>query len=112
MNTEWISVEDRLPENKTYVLVHLLKDNWDDSEDAEGCLFVVAKFLRCDPKKQMGSNNLRPYLWRQFGPSTHCGQDVDFWMPIQKTPNQPENRERIIQSRKAKVKEFEALFRT
>lgn len=92
MNTEWISVEDRLPENKTYVLVHLLNDNWSDSNDQEGCLFVVAKFVRT---REKDSNNLRPYKWEEFGPDTHFGQDVDFWMPIQRTPNWEENRSRI-----------------
>ncbi len=27
-------------------------------------------------------NNFRPYCWSTFGPSSYCGQEVDFWMEI------------------------------
>lgn len=42
-----ISVEERLPENNQYVLVHLTKDNWGDADDPDGNRYwKVAKFIR------------------------------------------------------------------
>lgn len=39
----WVSVADRLPPAGLYVLVHLTKGNWKDSEDPKGVYNVVAK---------------------------------------------------------------------
>ena len=42
-----IRVEDRLPENNEYVLIHLTITNWGDGDDPEGKRFWrVAKFIR------------------------------------------------------------------
>lgn len=41
--SDWVSVSDRLPTAGVYVLVHLTKDNWKDSEDSKGVYYVVAK---------------------------------------------------------------------
>lgn len=75
----WISVDDQLPKAGRYVLVHLTIHNWDDHTDKLGCYFVVAKRTRREAGEP---NNLRPFQWEQFGPETHFGQDVDYWMEI------------------------------
>lgn len=42
----WISVEEALPEDGKYVLIHLTKDNWHDSTDNFGVYCKVAKICR------------------------------------------------------------------
>lgn len=88
----WISTEDRLPRNNDYVLVHLIDKPWLDNDDIEGKrFFQVAKFLQGKTREELKGvitssdqwgNNLKPYCWSEFGPSTHWGQEVDFWMEI------------------------------
>lgn len=44
---------ERLPENNEYVLVHLVKDNWGDSDDPHGKRYwKVAKFVRGISKEE------------------------------------------------------------
>lgn len=97
---EIISVKDKLPENKTYVLAHYNRRNWHDSDDINGCLWKVVKFIRGlsiedrqnlsidNPRRNRykGSdefgNNEKPYCWYEFGPGSFFGQDVDYWSPL------------------------------
>lgn len=106
--TDIISVNDRLPENKTYVLIHLKKDNWKDqsANNENGAYWAVAKFVRgiskeernqltdSDRKNMYGphdehGNNEKPYCWLEFGPGMYFGQDVDYWSYLPKVPNDP-----------------------
>ena len=78
---DWISVKDRLPKDKTYVLVYYNGGNWGDPDGDPN--FKIAKF-------EMGRgpcvNNERDYLWKTFGALQLWGQDVDFWMPLPVAP--------------------------
>lgn len=92
--------EGDLPENKQYVLAHLTVTNWSDSDDEEGKLWKVVKFVRGISQSERDSlpddhylknsftsgdewgNNKRPYVWNSFGPSMYWGQDVDYWMEL------------------------------
>ena len=48
-----IRVEDRLPENNEYVLIHLTITNWKDKDDTGGKRFWrVAKFIRGISKEE------------------------------------------------------------
>ena len=42
----WISVNDELPPEGKYVLVHLTKDNWIDEGDQDGVYFKTAKLRK------------------------------------------------------------------
>jgi hypothetical protein len=93
-----ISVEDKLPKNKTYVLAHYSGRNWGDKD--EGQFWVVARFTRgisieerknlfdTDSRKNIYKsedehfNNRKPYEWQTFGALSLFGQDVDYWMPL------------------------------
>lgn len=94
-----ISVNDRLPKDKTYVLVHVNRDNWIDRDDPKNVCFKVMKFVRgiskeerdtmpdCERKRWIRpedeyGNNLKPYYWREFGPGSEFGQNVDYWMDL------------------------------
>jgi hypothetical protein len=98
MMLEPFKVEDKLPPDNTYVLVHLNITNWRDSDDKLGNRYwTVAKFVkglstedrynpsipedrrRVHRSEDEGMNNERPYSWQEFGPSDHFGQDVDVW---------------------------------
>ena len=95
------SVEDGLPDDRSYVLVHLTLTNWGDRDDPEGKRYwKVAKFVRGLSKEDRyllapnddrritycledeDGNNLRPYAWEEFGPSSYFGQDVDYWCEL------------------------------
>ena len=95
----WISVEDRLPENNTYVLVYYneIYNPWSDRDSDPH--FVVAKFIRGlskEDRKRTGErticradesgNNERPYIWDTFGTNTLLGQSVNYWMPLPAAP--------------------------
>lgn len=119
-------VTENLPEDGEYVLIHLAKDNWGDSDDKHGKRYwKVAKFLKGTSEKDrekmisgemtdgvevgyscptppgewirheskrssiykkgdVHGNNLVPYAWEEFGPSSYFGQEVDIWarLPI------------------------------
>jgi hypothetical protein len=96
-----ISVFDRLPSNKQYVLAHLTKNNWGDEDDPEGNRYwVVVKFVkglsamdrealpmhserrRLFCSGDVFGNNLLPYNWQPFGPGSYFGQEVDFWCDL------------------------------
>ena len=97
-----ISVNERLPKERTYVLVHYKRGNWIDSDDQEGCEWKVAKLIRGiskaernllsnnNPRKKLwtvgdeGMNNERPYRWETFGHSDFFGQDIDYWCELPK----------------------------
>ena len=57
-----ISVTDRLPEDKQYVLIHLTKTNWVDNDDPNGNRYwKVAKFtkgLTEDDREEMKNGNI------------------------------------------------------
>ena len=103
------NTEDFLPEPNQYVLAHLNKDNWGDSDDPDGNRYwVVVKFIKGiselersmlpDSAKRKNSyhtgdvhgNNEKPYEWQEFGPSKYFGQDVDFWCEL--PSNKKENK--------------------
>ena len=94
-------IKDRKPEDNSYVLIHLTIDNWGDRDNPEGKRYWrVAKFVRgisqeerellSDNDKRKGSlrsgdeygNNQVAYVWDEFGPSTHFGQNVDYWCEL------------------------------
>ncbi len=50
----WVSVDDRLPPEGVYVLIHLTKTNWRDSDDPKGVYNVVAKLRRGLSKEDRG----------------------------------------------------------
>ncbi len=95
-----VSVEDELPPEGVYVLVHLTLGNWRDSSDQDGVYFKVAKLKRgltqverdrlpdFDVRKRTyrgadeWSNNQRGFCWNEFGSSSWFGQDVDYWAPL------------------------------
>lgn len=90
------NVKYELPEDRTYVLAHYTRGNWSDSDHQQGCEWKVVKFIRgisasereamedCPRKRthcseDEGMDNNRPYCWKEFGPTSLFGQDVDFW---------------------------------
>lgn len=98
-----ISVEERLPKENQYVLIHLTKSNWGDSDDPDGNRYwKVAKFVRglseearaklpnTDERKKTYTgadewgNNAVPYRWEEFGPGDYFGQEVDWWCELPK----------------------------
>ena len=103
---EPISVEDRLPVDRTWVLSHYSGDNWGPggAVNPGGQYWVVAQFIRglsiadrealsdTHPLKRVWTrpdeygNNQRPYCWNEFGPGSQFGQDVDYWMALPEIP--------------------------
>jgi hypothetical protein len=119
MNT-WISVEDRLPEDGKYVIVHLIGKPWGDSKDPVGVFHDVAQTVIgisqetrermksgeiLDPEEWTGDgyiqrsrihrfgdegfNNQRAFGFKPFGPGSHWGHEVDYWMEIPELPEPP-----------------------
>ena len=100
MEYDWISVNDKLPQEKIYVLVKLNKNNWIDNDDQENVTCVVAKLscgLSIIEREKLNKNNPRynlyknedehgnnkvPYCWKSFGPGDYFGQEVSHWMYI------------------------------
>lgn len=99
----WISTDDELPPENTYVLGYYNGDNWDDPDDPEQVYCVVVKFVKgislaereampdCDRKRQYHNedqhdNNVLPYSWKTFGPSTFYSQYIKFWKPLEPVP--------------------------
>ena len=79
------NVDELLPPNNTYVLIHLTKNNWGDSDDIQNNRYwKVAKFILCDKE----GNNELPYKWKEFGPSLYFGQEVDFWCELPNMENE------------------------
>ena len=109
----WISVKNKLPEDKQWVFVHLNITNWGDTPEV---YYQTAQFVRgisAETREKMKSgeikdteytsyeghkstrsnvemtgdecgNNKKPYVWQQHGPMCHFGQSVDHWMLIPK----------------------------
>ncbi len=94
-------LEDKLPFNKQYVLIHLNKTNWHDSDDPKkNRHWVVAKFIRgistaereafdiddarkkCFIAADEHNNNKKPYNWETFGASRYFGQEVNLWCEL------------------------------
>lgn len=71
----WISVKDELPPLGRYVLIHHTRSTWKDSRDQDGVQYDVA--LREAARQEA-------YQWVTFGPTTYFGQEIDFWMPIER----------------------------
>ena len=99
----FFSVETALPDDNEYVLIHLIKDNWGDSDDPHGKRYwKVAKFIKGISEKERAAlsenderkktysgcdeygNNIMPFCWDSFGPDSYFGQEVDVWarLPI------------------------------
>lgn len=76
----WIDVNEQLPPEDKYVLVHLNYNNWPDKADPEGVYFKVCKLQMCNGMYKK-PNNKRDFEWYDSG-HFHFGQDVDFWMNI------------------------------
>jgi hypothetical protein len=88
--------EQELPPEGMYVLARHNRTNW-VAEDQEGCLWVVVCLEKGISKQERESlpnsdkrkrlfkqgdeegNNLRPYAWHTFGPSSFFGQEIDAW---------------------------------
>ena len=94
---------DKLPKNNTYVVARYTGGNWRDSDDQEGCVWKVVKFVRGISKEEREAlpdtdsrkriyitgdtfgNNTVPYCWKEFGPGEIFGQDVDYWTELQRS---------------------------
>lgn len=112
MDIKRISRGEMPPKNK-YILIFLHNRPWNDDDDPSGVRWDVAKceygiskeeryrlsisknlddqrraklFYSCDED----GNNLRPYSFKQFGPSEYYGQEVDIWceLPIVEKENE------------------------
>ena len=83
---EIFNPEAILPDNNTYVLVHLNKDNWIDADDPK-CLryWRVVKFVQRKIPADLGvlpggnESKTRWFHWEEFDPGTYSGQEVDMW---------------------------------
>lgn len=94
-------VTEKLPQHNQYVLAHLTLDNWRDGDDPlANRYWVVVKFVKgiskaervklpdSDKRKRTiygcdeHGNNLKPYEWDSFGPSSYFGQYVDVWCEL------------------------------
>ena len=96
--------EDKLPENNTYILARVSAP-WIDSDDREGAMWTVVKFIRGIDENQRNEysesddytkverakyfhredvfgNNKKAYCWNEFGPGYHFGQDVIEWCEL------------------------------
>ena len=73
--------EIELPNDGQYVLVHIKNRLWTDPRDPFGVFWKVVRFVDRDERK-FNPNNKKPYLWREFGPGTYFGQDVDYWIEL------------------------------
>lgn len=110
---EWISVEDRLPEENVPVMIWsgrisiarlekgitmaereaMKRGEKNDIEsmgwDSRQGYFLIKRSDSIRPCDEWG-NNLKPYYWEAVdGMGQHFGQDVKYWMPL---PQRPEMR--------------------
>ena len=94
---KWISVKDRLPKDKQYVLAIHNRGTWIDEDDPFKVNYVVVKFMKgltFEEATKRGvytwrdeyGNNQRPYCWDCFGPDCFFGQSIDYWMPLPPPP--------------------------
>ena len=108
---EWISVEDRLPEENVAVLIwsgsisiaklekgitmaerEAMKRGEIDDTESEGWNLSDGWFWvkRSDAIRSCDEwgNNLKPYCWEAVGGvGQHFGQDVKYWMPLPQKPD-------------------------
>ena len=108
---EWISVEDRLPEENVAVLIwsgsisiaklekgitkaerEAMKRGEIDDPESEGWNLYDGWFWikRSDAIRSCDEwgNNLKPYCWEAVGGvGQHFGQDVKYWMPLPQMPD-------------------------
>jgi hypothetical protein len=100
---KWFKLDEKLPPNNTYILIHVPGRPWgDSSSDGKGLFYKVAKFVEglsqkdrdalpednmrkktwrgCD---ENSGNNLTPYYFEEFGPGTYFGQEVNAWAFIE-----------------------------
>lgn len=91
---EWISVKERLPNNKETVLIKTNKTNVFGYNN-ELKQYHVATFVRGKTKDEVEKtkcfcahdeegNNLRPYNWEGDGPCNWFGQEITHWKYISK----------------------------
>lgn len=96
--SEWISVEDSLPDEGKFVLV--LVKTVRDSEDEYGSrhrVMRIRKGLTAKQRKEVEiaqgyersygnndqhENNLVPYKWQDAGSCNSFGQEVTHWQPL------------------------------
>ena len=108
---EWISVEDRLPEENVAVLIWsgstsiaklekgitmaereaMKKGEIDDPKDigwnSSNGWFWIKRSDSMRPCDEWG-NNLKPYCWEVVGGvGQYFGQDVKYWMPLPQKPD-------------------------
>ena len=108
---EWISVEDRLPEENVAVLIWsgsvsiaklekgitkaereaMKRGEIDDPKDlgwtSSNGWFWIKRSDSMRPCDEWG-NNLKPYYWEAVdGMGQHFGQDVKYWMPLPEKPD-------------------------
>lgn len=108
---EWISVEDRLPEENVAVLIWsrsisiaklekgitmakreaMKKGEIDDPEsigwNSSNGWFWIKRSDAIRPCDEWG-NNLKPYCWETVcGVGQYFGQDVKYWMPLPEKPD-------------------------
>lgn len=108
---EPISVNDRLPVDRTWVLAHYNGDNWGPcgAINPGGQNWKVVQFIRglsiadraalddTDSLKQVRKrgdeygNNHCPYYWDEFGPGSFFGQDVDYWKDLPTIPTESDD---------------------
>lgn len=104
---DWISVEDRLPdEGKAVLCMTTITNHFMGGELQNIKIAALRKGLSIKEREKMKANgderwriqtgndegvgnNMRPYSWSGFGASDYFGQEVTHWMPL---PNPPHNQ--------------------
>lgn len=86
MAIEWVSVNDALPRDGQAVLIFVVDENCfmdhsvENGQTREKWKYSAAKFIRLI--RQNEPNNLKPYIWKDFGAGSHFGQDVSHWAAL------------------------------
>ena len=96
------NVKNRLPENGEYVLAYVNRNTWYDVQDKfNNRYWKVVKFITgisIDQRTYLKNinnerssiykfgdehgNNLVPYAWKEFGPSSFFGQEITIWASL------------------------------